>query len=230
MEKQRDELIQTAIRRARIGFANRLLPLRWASVVPVFPWADLCKPQHCRDFHEGWKSRQPFPPMTTHWDLQRVPAGSWALGSQSGGVVACSSLNTKGHFFAIERTLEVNEAVGGIVMPEHCIDYRATCELGENVFAFANSFYQESKTQKPGFVLLTLGLLDVLCWGMVQRVGSGNQFWGNKRFLDEEFRAERTVPLQEMLDDPKKAGAPLFEQVAFAFDTIPPGGVWHAER
>jgi hypothetical protein len=69
--------------------------------------------------------------------------------------------------------------------------------------------------------MVSIGLLDVHGKRMVFRPTSELKFWGAKEYPDEEFKAERVVHLQELLDDPQKVGGPLFDQLAFAFDTIP---------
>jgi hypothetical protein len=225
IEQQREFFVQSAIKRARSGLGHRLA-LRWASAMPVFPWRDLCDPQQCRDHHTNWQPREicvtQMQSTSVHWDIQRAPGGSFAVArSHSREIVASSSITARGHLFAIERTLEIEYKTAAPPPASGSIDRAATCEFAVKLFEQATSFYRREKVEKPGLILLSIGLLDVHGKRMVFRPTSELKFWGAKEYPDEEFRAERVVHLQELLDDPQKVGGALFDQLAFAFDTIP---------
>ncbi len=52
IEDERERLLQSEIDRARSLLTNDL-PLRWAAVIPCFPWRTLCLPSVCYEHHSG---------------------------------------------------------------------------------------------------------------------------------------------------------------------------------
>jgi hypothetical protein len=78
----------------------------------------------------------------------------------------------------------------------------------------AKVFYERDDVQKPGAILLTIGVSLTLD---IRMVSQDHTEEGN-RFPDPEFRADHVVQLEELLRDPTEAAASLLNQLAFAFD------------
>ena len=73
----------------------RGLPLRWASVIPVYPWRDLCTPHTCHDLMTLFLARG------SSFNSQKVPGGAFArrripVGFSKSAEAACCSLSTRG--------------------------------------------------------------------------------------------------------------------------------------
>src|SRR5262249_4807812 len=107
---EREKMIDTALRRAVDQLKNRnvdsqgttqvLTPIRWCSVIPFFPWRDLCQPEVCYQLH-----RQ----ISNSRIRQRMPGGSFSFHSPVLGLPqarAVSSLTATGHCFFAELAWE----------------------------------------------------------------------------------------------------------------------------
>lgn len=197
----------------------RGLPLRWASVIPVFPWRELCPPTECynalRLFGFG---------SSSSW--QKVPGGSMGIHQMAIGAtnrprnIGVCSISSKGHVFAMECTKETHDYSAATRLfgrePENFfVDLAATRNFATRTFQAAEKFYSEPRVELPGFVLLAIGMLGVLDVKMAPTWGVSP---AGKRFVDEDFGCERTLLINELEDDVEKAAGPLFEELKFGFD------------
>ncbi len=244
IEEQRRELVDMDLRRAahqlaevrlRLGEkagllrsvteepGRRGLPLRWASVIPVYPWRDLCTPRLCYD------SLSLFDYETSPDSLQKVPGGAIAKKKKLAGisiesaVAGCCSLSAKGHVFAMECTMEtlsnadMRRNAGGTPPANPSIRLDLTAQFAMRLFEIAAKFYTLRDVEVPGFIILSIGLCDVLDVQMVEHLSILDTRVGN-RFIDEDFGAEVTVTAHEFLRDPAKAVQRLLQELKFGFD------------
>src|SRR4029077_6603530 len=83
------------------AMAPQTLPLRWASVIPFYPWRSLSDSEQC--WHALRLGQDPR-------DVQRIPDGAFARKRDSFNsqnfVIGTRSLTSKGHLFVIECTVE----------------------------------------------------------------------------------------------------------------------------
>jgi hypothetical protein len=195
----------------------RSLPLRWASVIPYYPWRDLCNQQTCVDvFRRRQFAHKP----------QQVPGGVFdtqpsILGG--GRIIGCCSLSTKGHFFASECALEVleyaqaeKERMNGAEPTSHWTEYLTCKAFIERTATFARNFYKDSRVEKPGYVQLSIGMTDV--YGVQMGDPRFDRPFVPSPFIDEHFEAETTAELNLLIQNPTEATKPLFRQLACGFD------------
>jgi hypothetical protein len=245
IEKQRLDLAITELRRAsrqiadiRLTLANNAglvptspatkypkgLPLRWASVIPLFPWRDLCTPKKC--FQNLVLFQRNSPQLV--W--QQVPGG--AFGKQpipidtgmSTAEARCCSLSAKGHVFAIECVNEIciradlrrqkKQKPDAIPL----IDFETVTAFATRVFETASLFYTSQDVELPGYVMLAIGLIDVYGCQMVIGSGTLNGKTG-KPFLDDDYEHDDLfMPVEQLIVSPTTAAAPLFDSLRFGFD------------
>ncbi len=200
----------------------RGVPLRWASVIPVYPWRELCAPKDCFDAlelfeFEGTSSRQ------------RVPGGAFArirtgIGmTDESGESGCFSISSKGHVFAMECAMEtVSYAEMRLKLKKPKSAYPSlrldhTKQFAVQVFQAASKFYRQPQVELPGYILLSIGLIDVLGSQMINDEGMSKAHQGS-RFIDEDFGADVSVSAHQFLSSPLEAAKPLFEELKFGFD------------
>jgi hypothetical protein len=201
----------------------RGLPLRWASVIPVYPWRDLCVPRSCYD------SLSLFGFGLAPNSLQKIPGGAFARTKKLAGMstesaeVGCCSLSAKGHVFAMECTTETLSYAdvrrnSSSVLPAHpSIRLDLTAQFALEVFQVAAKFYNLPGVELPGFILISIGLCDVLDSQMVHQLNEFDTRIGS-RFLDEDFGADVTVTAHEFLCEPANAAETLLRDLKFGFD------------
>jgi hypothetical protein len=200
------------------------VPLRWVSVIPFYPWRDLCSLQECYVRHHA----QEFLAV----QVQRVPGGSLALREaflDRAKPIGRSILTTKGHVFAIECAHEAQ------------VDYENSTGLGANRrtpedfwlrFEKTQTFVQqnlraatqffEGQVELPGYLQLTVGFLDVRHYRMYRNPTKAEEACSDlirgARFPDERFRADVIKLASEFLKDPDAVAGELLEQLAYGFD------------
>jgi hypothetical protein len=245
VEKQRLALTTTELKRAsrqiadiRITLANNAgllptspitkhpkgLPLRWASVIPLFPWRELCTPKKC------FESLALFQRNSPQMVWQQVPEGAFGrqpipINMDTAATEArCCSLSTKGHVFAIECVNEIciradmqrqnNQKPDAIPL----IDFEATTSFADHVFETASLFYTSQGVELPGYIILAIGLIDVYGCQMVMNSGTVNSRTG-KPFLDDDYEHDDlSMPVAQLIHSPATAAAPLFDALKFGFD------------
>ncbi len=200
------------------------LPLRWASVIPVYPWQELCTPAKCYDY------LMLFVRDTASFDWQKVPGGAFGVKSIPAGLntasakAMCCSLSTKGHVFAIECATEIcfradlyrHNRQNPPTTPSLSLDNTIT--FGSRLFDVASRFYTSPQVQLPGYVLLSIGLIDVYGCQMVSEPSPHNTITG-KPFLDDDYdHDDLCMPVAQLINSPAKAATPLFDALRFGFD------------
>ena len=241
IEEQRHDLVSKELKRAcgqlaeirlRLGEKAGLqrlpvespgprgLPLRWASVIPVYPWRDLCAPKDCFDALKFFNSAN----LTAR---QRVPGGAFArirrgIGmSTESGVSGCCSLSAKGHVFAMECTMETvsnadrSRDQGRALSTNPLVCRDLSQQFALQAFEAASKFYGQPGVELPGYILLSIGLIDVLGSEMINDQGMLNK---GSPFIDEDFDSNVTVSAHEFLSDPVNAAKQLFEELKVGFD------------
>ena len=245
IEKQRLAIAKMELKRAsrpiadlRITLANnagllptspvtkypRGLPLRWASVIPLFPWRDLCSPKKC------FESLVLFQRNSPQLVGQQVPGG--AFGRQpipiNMGIATaearCCSLSTKGHVLAIECVNEICIRADQQRQKNHkpdtipLIDFEATTRFASRVFETASLFYTSQDVELPGYIILAIGLIDVYGCQMVTGSSTPISKTG-KPFLDDDYEHDDlSMPVEQLIASPKTAAASLFDNLRFGFD------------
>jgi hypothetical protein len=202
------------------------VPLRWASVIPYYPWRDLCTPEKCYSLHRALQ----FSSMPSQ--IQRMPGGSFgihqkmATGSRSGGR---SSLSSKGHLFAIEWAHEAlfqyQHAGGGPQKPkpeDFWISFDDAEEFVRGSLSAAATFFSRID-EIPGYLLASVGYLDVRYYRMYRRLRQGdNPMVGDpirgQRFPEQQFRADLSLHVSEIISEPEHVVKKLLNQLAFGFD------------
>jgi hypothetical protein len=195
------------------------IPLRWASVIPLYPWRDLCEPEECFRRIRAWR-RSEVP--------QRVPGGAFTFFAHylcgERLLAGCYSLASKGHAFAVECAHEVvTETLSARVgNPPHAalrtdpsdwLSYEKTTGFAAELFDFAQEFYRQSGVEIPGLLHLSMGIVDALGYRMSSERGGGT----GRAFIDTNFRAEAVVPCGEFLET-EQPGEILFAELAYGFD------------
>jgi hypothetical protein len=204
--------------------APRGLPLRWASVIPVYPWRDLCTPGTC------YESLSEFDPTIPHRLWQKVPGGALLKikehvpDSAAAVTVGIRSLSTKGHVFAMDCTMETllihinRSGLGDLLSTNTAILFDHTSQFAMRLFRTAARFYDRSQVELPGFIILAMGIHDVLDAQMIVNPSNPETRRAGKRFVDEDFGADVTVTTHEFLSDPEQCAQRLLEDLRFGFD------------
>jgi hypothetical protein len=210
----------------RPGASNPpLLPLRWVSVVPLYPWQDLCNVQLCRNMIRR-------PTQVDHDTIQQVPGGAFACQvsytpDRRPVAIGCWIITTVGHVFAVQTTREtLNHFLEGAPFnPSRTLDGFLSFEMTERflseAFDFARDFYQQDKVERPGYLQVMLGFDEVLNFRMYQPHPLERTQTG-KPFVDVDYRQERTVTFQELLDGPEKVAAKMLDEMRLGFDLSVP--------
>lgn len=234
LEQSRETQIRLAMERADIRIGDHDPAVRlWASLIPYYPWRDLCKPVKCWDFHRGWQDRDDF---SIGQRVQRMPEGSFGLRSGPVGfdryyvfespsgvgdwhMAGCSSINASGHVFRMQHQFH-----GGYTTGERFINLAAVCRFARCLICCAKEFYESEVSEPPGEYLLSVGLLNVRNAQMVLNAETRPP---GRHFLDASYRVDEVISLDQMLSESSDASVPsaasaLFEKLAFAFDLDSP--------
>ena len=94
-----------------------------------------------------------------------------------------------------------------------------TVQIAARLFDVAARFYRSPKVELPGYVILSIGLTDVFGFSMVSRPSDCN-FTAGQPFLDDEFGADAKVPLDQLLESPTNAVAPLLRPIEVRLRSI----------
>jgi hypothetical protein len=201
-----------------------LVPLRWASVIPFYPWRDLCRAEDCFGRHQFWPH---FP------RVQRAPGGSYAimgpaLGSEKGR--GRSALTTKGHVFAIEWASEAENHYRESQEPgqahrapsDFWLSFDMTSRFLLQVLRGAAGFYG-SGMDLPGHLLVSMGFLDVRHYRMHRErcEGESRDFRG-ERFPDATFRVDVPTHVADFLMAPNAVASDFLDHLACGFDLPAP--------
>jgi hypothetical protein len=193
----------------------RGVPLRWASVIPFFPWQELCNVRECHNCLR-------FLARLDQSKWQGVPGGAIGIGSGAIGhgvlPITYGSISSNGHVFMMECAREVSEVTRDVALGRDSPRMVLTIiqRFAAEAFRAAHEFYKRPEVITPGYLLLSLGLTDVLDFRIVRTLSNAGAH--GLPFVDEDFAADRTVPFHEFLDDPEAAAAPLFDDLKWGFD------------
>jgi hypothetical protein len=207
IEAVRDRMLNDEIERGKRFLLATPLPIRWAAVVPVYPWKDVVAPSVCFKLHQMLLDR----PCDGRVVRQQMPEGSYARGFLespiAGGQYAfCTRLHSKGLVFSMEVIREVNGGWWNI---------DSLSGLLKQVVNAAAKVYTHREADPPGHVLVSLGMLKA-GGRLYSSILSG---WrSNNEFIDNEYRTERYSDLQSILDGGASVAAQLLDEVAYAFD------------
>lgn len=211
IEQDREQMLRVEIERASSFMPGP--PLRWAAVVPHYPWRKLYSNPFCYDFH-----RHIFNHRVDSERLQQMPDGSYLRGWKGQGeerkCVSCSRLNRQGLIFDMEQAVErdVCRDIGIELLHrrpdgESWVDLAATVRLLKGVIDAALKLYGDANTEEPGHVMVSTGLLrarDVrLFFDRLGECGSRNAF------LDDSYRVDHFTDFRSLREKPYQAASTL---------------------
>jgi hypothetical protein len=208
VEADRERMLTAEIERGR-RFLNSPPQLRWAAVVPVYPWKAVVPARVCYRLHQFL----PAFPFASRVVNQQMPDGSYARGvlddNQGGGrYTFCSRLHSKGLVFAMEVISEADDG---------WLSLDSLARLLKRVIQAAASVYTDKEAEQPGHVLISLGMLNVR-HASLHSVLSTPVLRSRNPFLDEDYRTERFSDLAPILSGGASAAAPILDEVAYSFD------------
>jgi hypothetical protein len=227
IEEQRRSRVQKSLDRANFYLRDvrKGYPIMWVNVVPTYPWRPLCTESMCFARQTKWVASSP----RLTGDHQRVPGGAFLVAVSMVGRQLqpqfCTTIESHGLVQSVGispwsiKNFEDQQEEAGITA-QHMFHHQHVRDFAKQVFAIARAFYSDEGVDLPGFLLVTLGVLQAQGVKMI-----ANQ-WGDtgKPFLDDEFRTEYSTSIDDFLRDPETACAPLFERLMFAFDA--PASGW----
>lgn len=223
IEDEREAIRSKAVARGRRLVSRTLKPIVWVSVIPLYPWRDLCKPSTCYNHFR-------FSNYPTQ-DVQRIPDGGmfvsavnlpdWGVTTRE--VISCDS---KGHFLYVRGLVAVTQLVPNtyrVYRSEEVADSDFTCdsviERFTNMIIEARKFYEKPDVERPGLLSVTLGMSDTNNVRFYNRDDSD----ASRRFLEDEYHHELIVSVEDFLSVDGKVKA-FFGRIAFAFDVSTPDG------
>jgi Schlafen, AlbA_2 len=228
-EIDREKMIETALRRALPQLEPRpltskvavgtLAPVRWCSVIPYFPWRDLCLPADCYRLHPG---------VSTFRFRQQMPGGSFAVNGPAHDPLArsVSSITSRGHSFfaevAQEATYQYEHSLEQRRMgypPGHpyWISEDETAGLIGKSLRGAQVFFHDAEVQKPSHLWISFGYLDVAGFRMGP---SDRREWPEtgQSYLDSTFRHDEPATYAELESKGEAIRDRLMRHVAYGFD------------
>lgn len=244
-ERLREEEIQKEIRRALVQlgssrselremvrqlghspeeFGIPLLPLLWFSVIPLYPWRNICTPPACYHSLVSYRGH-------TADQFQRVPGGAHGLRFHPESLprrvpMGYSSASCLGHIFDAELPTEPGfnldcKREWFLQDPSACLflDFSRSKELAVKTLSRARFFFERGQIEKPGYLQLSLGVLDAFRFRMydTKSISQDLRSAGNP-YVDEHFTARVTVPYTQFRDESLKASASLLTDLEFGFD------------
>jgi len=202
-----------------------LLPLRWFSAIPLYPWRNVCTPAACHtslvDFLDEPGGR-----------LQRVPGGTHTLRFHPGSLprkvpMGYVSTGCLGHIFEAELPIEPGSNLKWkkdqiVKDPTQCffLDFKRSHDLAMKTLERARHFFGAGSVEKPGYLQLTLGILDAFRFRMYDNntaVPEELRRSGGP-YIDEHFQASVTVPYAQFETESLKAMGSLLTELEFGFD------------
>jgi hypothetical protein len=187
IEDQREEMVGKALecgKRLVFRFTEGR-PLRWASVVPMYPWRDLWEPSYCFAVLQ----------KTYEGETQRVPTGAVAILKNAHRLaVRYVSLLAGGHVFDIEPYTEND----GLAPEDKTLEYKHIAGFFNHVLGFAKKMYTDPQRQEyPGPLSVCVGLDDVHDYAVLDYA---KEFRG-KRLLDIGYREHDIFTMEEFMTD-----------------------------
>jgi len=227
IETEREAMIGSAINRAlrHIPEPRYSIPRLWVSVIPFFPWRQICAIGQCRDTHDQHAG---LFANAAHRPIQTMPGGTFAVGRRSlypeelaasgyvendEPILECCSINCKGHVFA-SRILIPNRGNRDL------INFESVCIFAAQTFRLAKQFYGRAGVEFPGLVQVSIGMENVAN----RRMHIDFNYRGAP-YPDNAFRADHTLPVEAFIlenyeSPPNWRAIPIFEQIGFGFDLM----------
>jgi Putative DNA-binding domain len=222
IEEDRERQVQNAIQRARRHLAQSQLPMRWGSIIPFYPWRDLCTAEQTWALDKTWHNRDLFNARATWEQPQRAPGGSFTLAilhdrpPNKRYVVGSTSMTSRGHIFSlvypIEFWIKTDPFGTKTRQPDLYITEDGTRMFLQTLCDWGKRCYAEGGMEQAGYLLCSIGVLDAFGLRMADKSN-----WGSP-FPDSEFRAQIPVPSNVFIDNPKDMVDALLKQLAFGFD------------
>jgi hypothetical protein len=160
-----------------------------------------------------------------------MPGGSFGIHGNpgAGSKAGRSSLTSKGHVFAIELADEAlhlyQTAASGpqkSIPADFWIYFQDTEDFVRKTLRAAAMFYSH-QTELPGYLLASIGYLDVRYYRMFREQFPGdnprvNGRFRGQRFPDPQFRADVITQAGAFVSAPESVTRELLDQLAFGFD------------
>jgi hypothetical protein len=222
IEEEREIIRSRAIARGQRLVSESLKPTIWVSVIPLYPWRDICKPSACYNHFE-----LTYPTK----GVRRIPDGGMfvsevvlrELGPVVPAVISCDS---RGHFLYVRGLV----AVVPVIPPHHELhrvreypdrefDILSVKQRIEDMVKEARAFYQKPGIERPGLLSVVLGMSGT----RNIRFYSQNDSDDSKRFLDDDYHHEILLNFDDFLSRSDSV-SPLIDRIRFAFDVSSPEG------
>jgi schlafen family protein len=215
-EQTREAYVRSAIDRGKRYLDARAIAARWASIIPVFPWRQLCNPELCYQIHSGIQ-RSP---------AQRAPEGSFAVVESVARRV--ESITSRGHMFVMEYPKESNTnaiTIKHSINPNDFLGFTQTTALVNRVmFDFAKEFFNHSSVERPGLLQFDMGFLNAfgkrMWWSHTEQGGLSDKERLGRPFPDLEFRAQVTFSVEALVGQNIANEHVLFDQIKHGFDLL----------
>jgi hypothetical protein len=228
IEQQREAIHRDAFSRATRIMADAPLPIAWASVIPLFPWRDLCRPSACFDFLTR-RANQERSTWSPRREVQRIPGGAFALRLDSFPdhrvrTTESTTLLANGNILVMRTILSLVRQHGYLSLLPYEVtnkqfNFPSLWDRIALMFAEARQFLERPDVELPGLLSVTLGMRSVSGYSFKQGGAKGD----SKPFLDEDYRSEVIVPAEEFLKPDGGIGL-LRDRLTYAFDLDTPEG------
>jgi hypothetical protein len=226
IEDERETIRSKALARSRSLVSEQLKPIVWISVIPIYPWRDLCKPSTCYNHFR-------YLTLPSH-SVQRIPDGGMFVsevdlpewGATIRDVMTCDA---RGHFLYIRGLVAITQYAPnhyGIYRQEELTDkrfaYESITERFGNMIAEARKFYEKPEVERPGLLSIRLGMEQTRGIQLYHQ-NARSSLDDPKPFLDDSYFHEIVLSHDELLSSDYGLSA-LFDRIAFAFDVSTPEG------
>jgi hypothetical protein len=156
IEDDREHMLDAEIDRARGLLEGGHCPLRWASVIPVYPWRSLCQPALCHQLQHQLPTHQ----GARYVVRQQMPDGAYVRGVRHGAAgedvyVSCKRVNSKGLIFHMEMASELTHE------SELWLELSRVVALLQNIIAEASTLYRHKSVELPGILTVSIGMIGV---------------------------------------------------------------------
>jgi hypothetical protein len=209
----RERVVQRAVDRL-----ERLVPtdwpVRWISIIPLFPTGPLCNPEWC--WRYASRARLPSIPQWIHGGALVTHHQQTGQNFSRSGF---SSLESNGHAFscaiALEQTREKTDDIYNSQKEVKYISFSKTIEFYRATASETADFYSRAEVEKPGLVQIRIGVRNAFNLHMFRET-----YPMRRSFPDHEFTAETVLHSQQLIDDGEKAIQAMLQELAFAFDVV----------
>jgi hypothetical protein len=210
-ERDRETLIQAGITRGRRYLDAPALAVRWASIIPVYPWRYLCDPEICYHVHFGLRGGV----------AQRVPDGSFAV-IESENSRMIESISAHGHMLVMEYP---NESSRNAISERYSLKstdflgFTKTKHFAERLTSqFAKPFFGHSSVELPGFLQFDVGFLNVVGKQMFWSSEQGARERLGRPFPNLDFRAQAVFSVEGLMRQNAANEQKRYYQIQHGFD------------